>query len=274
MPGPGLISLTTLLILLAAGCSAVLPVQEISLPSNFGDTGQLQISLDKAHLNLERGSQKNIIGHIQTNQTALTPAFFVQGDEMRLEQPIISTSQGPQKRSIINDWNIELGEGPYALDLQSEGLDGSLNLNGIALSDIEIRERSGHYELTLSDPNPITMTSFRVFSKSGRDVKLTGLGNLNTPEMVFESIAGIYTLNFSGALQQDMQVHIKFALGSLNLNIPETTRTSVTLTGNYQKIGSSGNWETGGNIYSNPGDGPKLSIVVEMDIGSLNLALE
>ena len=274
MHAPGLLSLTVILILFASGCSAVLPVQEFPLPSDIGDSGQLQLSLDKAHLNIERGNQKGINGLVQTNQTALTPVFFGKGDVMRLEQPIISTSPAPQKKSVINDWNIELGEGPYAFDLQSEGLVGSINLDSIALSDVEIRERSGHYELFLSEPNPIKMTSFRVFSKSGRDVKLSGLGNLNSPEMIFESIAGLYTLNFSGALQQDMQVHIKFALGTLNLIVPRTTRTSVTLSGNYQKIDSSGNWKTAGNTYSNAGDGPMLSVFIEMDIGSLNLVLE
>lgn len=85
MPGPGLVSLTILLIYLAAGCNAVLPVQKIPPSSNFRDTGPSQIFSNKAHRKLERGRQKGINRHVQTNHPAQTLAFFVQGGVMRMD---------------------------------------------------------------------------------------------------------------------------------------------------------------------------------------------
>ena len=259
--------------IIVTACVPITPAQEFSLPTVNSNVDHLNILLDKVHLDIQGGDQLFLTGYVETNQPELHPTFVQEDSWLRLEQAVISETPALQKKTTINNWKIILDEGPYAIDLQSEGIEGSIDLSGIALSDVEIRERNSHYNLNLSEPNPIAMSSFRVLSKSGRDVRLAGLGNLNTPVLVFESIAGFYTLDFSGDLQQAMAVDIKFALGDLRLEIPESTYAVVTLNGNYQRITSTGNWEVNDNVARNQVEGPLLSIVIEMDVGALTLVL-
>ncbi len=259
--------------IIVTACAPIAPAQEFSLPTVDNNVDHLNFLLDKVHLDIHGGDPQFINGYVETNQPELHPTFVQEDSWLKLEQAVISVTPAIQKKTTINNWKIILGEGPYAIDLQSEGIDGFIDLSGIALSDFEIRERNSHYYLNLSETNPITMSSFRVLSKSGRDVRLTGLGNLNTSNLVFESIAGFYTLDFSGDLQQAMAVDIKFALGDLRLEIPSSTRAVVTLNGNYQRITSTGNWEVNNNVARNQVEGPLLSIVIEMDVGALTLVL-
>jgi hypothetical protein len=142
----------------------------------------------------------------------------------------------------------------------------------VALKNLEILERGSTYDLVLSEVNPAELEKFVYLSKAS-NVNLTGMANLNTGEMILESIGGRYVVDFSGEIQQEMDVKVAIALGSLILEIPADLNTHVTLAGNYQQIIHQGDWDFEGKHFYNHAEGPLVDIFVEMDVGSLSLVL-
>lgn len=263
--------LSFFLVILTA-CAPVLAASVYPIESINGVIDAVEIELDKASINLYGGGEFHVQGEAKINLPDLAPFFAEDGARLKIGQPMISNDLAPKKKSVINDWQIQLGQGPYDLSLLTESLAGEVDLSGIALSNIIIRERASTYSLMLSSPNPVELEKFSYFSKAS-NATLSGLGYLNTNKAVFESISGRYVLNFSGELQQDLDVDIRYALGSLTLEIPETTNARILLDGNYRSLNAKGSWNTNGTTVTNDVDGPLLTIHVEMDVGDLSLVL-
>jgi hypothetical protein len=100
---------------------------------------------------------------------------------------------------------------------------------------------------------------------------LSGLANANFRAMDFRSGAGDYRLDFSGDLQQDADVTIKSGLSSIVIVVPEGTPATVRFEGGLANVDRSGAWRLSGSVYSLPGEGPELTITVEIGAGNLEL---
>ena len=100
---------------------------------------------------------------------------------------------------------------------------------------------------------------------------LTGLANANFQDMDFRSGAGDYRLDFSGDLQQDADVSIKSGLSSIVIIVPEGTPATVHFEGGLVNVERSGSWRMSGGLYTLSGEGPELTITVEMGAGNLEL---
>jgi len=89
--------------------------------------------------------------------------------------------------------------------------------------------------------------------------------------MSFEGGAGSYTLDFDGKLQQDFNVHISSGVSSFKVIVPSTTACKVVMTGAMNSVNTHGAWTVSDQTYSLPGEGPLLTITVELGVGSLEL---
>jgi hypothetical protein len=234
---------------------------------------QISLLLDKSRVDLRAGSDYLIEGVINYNQAGLEPIITEDGLGVRIEQAGRRHNLAPIRSAVVNDWELRLGVEPVRLDIESEGINGQIDLSGVAVRDLVIRERGGMYKLIFSEPNPVDIEKI-VYLTTASQVDLLGLGNSRAEEMVFEGVSGIYTLDFSGRLQRDMNVNITYGLGTLTLIVPPETNVRITLSGNYRRINGEGNWIYDRNIYTSGSDGPLLNINVEMDMGGLTLALK
>jgi len=231
------------------------------------------IFLDKSRIELTGGADNLVEGVVRYNKPNLVPVITENEQGIKIEQPERHHDLAPIRASRINDWELRLGNAPLKLEIESEGMNGEINLSGIAIQDLVIRERGSLYKLVISEPNPARLDKI-VYQTNASQAELIGLGNSQAAEFVFEGIGGIYSLDFSGPLRQDMNVHITYGLGSLTLVIPAETNATITLLGNYRHLSGQGDWNSAGNIYTTGSDGPLLNIIVEMDLGGLAFVMK
>jgi hypothetical protein len=89
--------------------------------------------------------------------------------------------------------------------------------------------------------------------------------------MVFRSGAGDYTLDFSGELQRDAVVTIESGISRVVVIVPEGMNAEVNFTGGLSSVDVDGDWQRSGDEYTLAGEGPRLTINIDMGAGSLEL---
>jgi len=100
---------------------------------------------------------------------------------------------------------------------------------------------------------------------------LSGLGGLSASEINLNGGAGEFTLDFSGSLGQDMRVSIDAGAAKITIVVPEGTAAELQLETALTDISSQGDWQKQGNGYVHAGTGPKITFVVKMGVGKLEL---
>ena len=93
----------------------------------------------------------------------------------------------------------------------------------------------------------------------------------NFSSMIFRSGAGDYTLDFSGELQRDAAVTIESGISQVRLVVPEEMNAKVFFQGGLANVDAGGEWKGAGGQYYVDGDGPQLTINIDMGAGELKL---
>jgi hypothetical protein len=170
-----------------------------------------------------------------------------------------------------NEWNLKLGDSPMDLVIAAGAYDGTLELGGLSLKSLDVKDGAANVDLSFSKPNPIEMSILR-YATGASTVKLVGLANANFSTLTFSGGAGNYTLDFSGELQQDAVVTVDSGLGNLSLIIPKNVNAKVTVESAAVNINHSSGWSQNGKDYVQKGEGPSLTIMVKMAAGNLMIA--
>lgn len=161
-----------------------------------------------------------------------------------------------------------MGNTPLDLTVQAGAYEGNLELGGLALKSLTVRDGAANVDISFSEPNQIEMSMLR-YETGASNVKLTGLANANFSTLTFSGGAGNYTLDFSGELQRDAVVTIEAGFGDLSLIIPEDVDAVVTVEGAALNINHSSGWTQNGQKYTQNGSGSTLTILVKMAAGNL-----
>jgi hypothetical protein len=109
------------------------------------------------------------------------------------------------------------------------------------------------------------------YETGASSVRLSRLSNANFERLEFKGGAGEYKLDFSGDLQRDATVTIDAGVSSVVVIVPQNVNARLLFDGGLTNVDLSGAWERDGNDYIQPGEGPRLTINVNMGAGSLEL---
>jgi len=101
--------------------------------------------------------------------------------------------------------------------------------------------------------------------------QMVRLADLGAPEIHFNGGAGDFTLDFSGSLRQDMQVSIDAGAAQVAVVVPEGTAAELRIESALTDITAQGAWQKAGSGYVQAGSGPKITFVVKMGVGRLEL---
>ena len=156
------------------------------------------------------------------------------------------------------------------LTINAGAYQGDLELGGLALKSLEVSDGAADVRVNFSEANLVEMDTLRYITGAS-NVKLGSLANANFASMIFRSGAGDYTLDFSGSLQRDAVVTIESGISQVVIVIPIGTPASVNFNGGLTSVTKSSQWSQSGNTYTQPGEGPKLTINVDMGAGNLEL---
>jgi len=250
-----------------------LETYEIEVPRpDSSDISEVRLEFGAGELNLSPGSDEFLISGTATyNVDEFEPKVTMSGSDVEISQQIEELNIIPIfGDEFENIWDLELGSSPMELDISAGGYQGEFELGGVPLHELRIAEGAADTRLSFSEPNPVGMGTLR-YDTGVSKAALTGLANANFEEMDFRSGAGDYRLDFSGQLQQDAEVSIKSGLSSIVIIVPKGTPATVRFEGGLTNVDRDGDWRMSGSKYVLSGEGPQLTISVEMGAGNLEL---
>jgi hypothetical protein len=278
-----LIVATIALTTLACGISIDLPVTRVSTGPTVTDDilvpfspsslpVDLTLSFGAGELKVAPGAQDALVqGTATYNVKELKPEISVDGNQMRIQTGELEIGGIPALRgNLKNEWDLKLSEVPTSLTINAGAYKSNIELGGLSILSLSVSDGAAEVEVDFSEPNRTQMSTLR-YETGASSVKLRGLANSNAESVIFKGGAGEYILDFSGDLQQDMDVSVDTGMSSITIIVPKGTSARVLYDGGLSNVDISGDWEKVGNDYYLDGDGPRITINVNLGAGNLEL---
>lgn len=261
---------------LACGFSIDLPERQkagpevkdtLSVADPKSDETRLTLSFGAGKLTLSPGAENLVDGTVIYNVKELKPEIMKNGNSIEIKQ---GDFKSLPPNDMKNEWDLKVSDTPLDLTVQAGAYKGNLELGGLALKSLTVKDGASHVDVSFSALNQSEMSILR-YETGASDVKLTGLGNANFSTLTFSGGAGNYTLDFSGGLQRDGAVTVESGFGNLSLIIPEDVPAVVTVESTAVNISAGSGWAQNGQKYTQKGSGSALTILVKMAAGNLVL---
>lgn len=241
---------------------------EISVSNPKSEEPHLSLNFGAGELKLSTGAEGLVEGTVLYNVKELKPEVVENGSNIEIKQGNLGVI--PPFNGMKNRWDLRLGSTPMELEIDAGAYDGNLELGGLALKSLTVKDGAAHVDVSFSEPNLVEMSNL-AYSTGASEVTLTGLANANFSTFEFDSGAGSYTLDFSGELQHDASVKVESGLSELIIIVPEGVNATVRIDGGLTDINTGNGWSQSGSTYSHQGSGPSLTITVNMGAGSVTL---
>ena len=240
-----------------------------------GSVPNVILNMGAGRLDLVGGSESLLSGEIRYNVAEWMPTLTNAAGIVTVTQGDSGDNVGlPEAGAqVVNEWDLMLGNTPMQLTVNAGAYDGVLNLSGVPLQTLSINDGASKAEVRFDSLNPQVMEKLS-YKTGASTVKLAGLANANFTEMTFDGGAGDYTLDFSGALQQDASVKIVAGVSNVRLIIPAGMTAQVDVEGAISNVNTDGTWTVNDKHYEVAGSGPMLTITVQMGLGNLTLVSE
>jgi N-terminal domain of toast_rack, DUF2154 len=254
---------------------STIPVEtlDINVPApQSGSAARLVVNMGAGKLEVTPDSTALVSGSVRYNLADWKPQITTRGDTTTLEQKTVESLN--LSTDIINEWALALNPAlTYDLELNAGAYEGSLDLSGLSISELDISDGASKAEVVFSEPNPVVMERFS-YQTGASEVRLSGLANANFNQLTFQCGAGSYTLNFGGTLKRDAAVSISGGVSQITIIVPAGMNAQVETSGALNNVDASGDWSQNNNVYETGGSGPLLTIRVEMGVGNLQLRSE
>jgi hypothetical protein len=124
-------------------------------------------------------------------------------------------------------FDLRLGTGrPFDLSVESGASDNALELGGLPLTGLTLRQGAGKLACNFAAPNPAEMARLEV-EAGAIGLRIAGLGHANFAEMRLDGGAAAYDLDFSGPLRRDGRVRISTGVSAVTLRVPAGTAAKI-----------------------------------------------
>lgn len=242
--------------------------ESITVADPKSDEARLNISFGAGDLNLSSGAKNLVDGTVLYNVKELKPQVTTKDGETEIKQGDFKNL--PPLSGMKNQWDLKLGKTPMDLTISAGAYKGNFELGGLSLKSLNINDGAAEVTVSFSEPNPVAMTEFS-YTTGASNVTLEGLANANFNTLIFNSGAGNYTLDFSGDLQRDATVSMDSGLSDVTIIIPQGMNVNVTVDSTLADVSFGDGWSQKGKVYSQKGEGPTLTIIINMGAGNLRL---
>ena len=213
--------------LLSSGAEAETWTAEINVAYPEAADLHLRIRVGACRLKIIPGDGAAwVTGGYQYPQGALPLKIDRSGGRVTITQDYDVTGLGGLFRYIPR-FELALGRAKaYALTLEAGASDVAVDLGGVSLKGLIIRQGAGRAEFDFSTPNPQEMASLTVNSGAVA-LQMKNLNNANFAEMSFDGGAASYRFDFAGTLRRDAKAKITTSLAPVGIHIPSATAAKV-----------------------------------------------
>ncbi len=244
---------------------------QITVAAPTSGEARLNIRFGAGELHLDPGAKGNLVdGSATYNIPELKPEVKTNGSDITIQQGNDKFNSVPTMNNIKNIWDLKLGDKPMDLTIEAGAYNGKLELGGLSLNNLTVKDGAANVELSFASPNLTEMSVLR-YETGASTVTITGLANANFDTFIFSGGAGSYDLGFDGSLQRDATVTVDSGLSDVTLRIPKDVHVVATVEGGLSSVNTSSGWTQNGDTYTQSGDGPTLTIIVKLGAGTLTL---
>ena len=243
----------------------------VPLPANTASAVNLSLAFGAGTLKVHSGSNGALVtGTAVYNIADFKPAVTANGSTVRIEQGNWHLTGIPDLSNIKNTWDLSLGNHPINLSIEAGAYQAEYQFGGLALANLTVKDGASSAKMDFATPN-LTEMSLLSYETGASNVTLTGLGNANFSSLLFHSGAGNFTLDFSGGLKREGSVNIETGISNTTLVLPPGIPVQLTVDGGLSNVAYGSGWSKNGNLYTQTGSGPQLTIVVHMGAGDLTI---
>jgi Toastrack DUF4097 len=266
--------LPILLVLAACRSAGGTETQTINLPYPQADVVTLNLSNSAGQVAISAADSAGVSGSLTTNVGAWQAETSTSGSTITIAQGSTAADVIPDAKL---DWNVQLGRGtPLILNHTNTSANTTLNLGGLALTQLNVTATTGDYTLRYDTPSPAADGGSATITLGNGSLGAAGLGSSHLDNLAVTTTGGDVRLNFGGALTTDMAVRINTQSGDILLTIPHDTPAQVT----YRAAGGSvlevdPQYTKTNDITYTVGDStqtPRLTIEIRTVVGDLRLA--
>lgn len=162
----------------------------------------------------------------------------------------------------LGDWpgdaslDLELAPGvPLDLDLDFGAGRAELDLTGLSLRNLTVNTGASESVIRVSEANRERMESAEI-NVGAADLRMRGVGNLNSDRVTVKSGLGSVTLRLDGEWPRDGHLVVEMGLGALELEVPRSLGVRLRRPGSFLasidtdgllkrgEVYESANWET------------------------------
>jgi hypothetical protein len=124
-------------------------------------------------------------------------------------------------------YELEFGkEWPFVLTIETGASEFDLDLGGVPLKALTVRQGPGRFYLDFSAPNPHPMSLLEI-SSGAAGMELENLANANFSRMRLSAGAASYEIDFGGRLSQPAEVVIEASLSGVEIAVPGSTAAEI-----------------------------------------------
>jgi hypothetical protein len=240
------------------------------------DNLHLRIALGACRFTARPGEGEEWLTGTYTDPTDRRPLRIIEeGPRVTITEAEPSFEQIPAVFGGVPRYDVEFGKRrPFALTIETGASDFELDLGGVPLTRLLVRQGAGKFELGFRVPNPESMELMEI-STGAAGMELENLANANFSEMSLSGGAASYELDFGGALSQDAGVSIETGISGVVLTVPSSTAARVAAETTLGSVDVGDGFTKKEGVFSTEaalrGDGPVLSIRAGVRLGSLQL---
>lgn len=253
------------------GPTEVMEIRVVALDTDK-EMAEITLSFGAGELFLSQGAKHALVeGTASYNVIDLKPEIKIDDNRVEISNGNLKLNGFPSfNEKVENTWKLTLGSDPIDLSIKAGAYKGEFEFGDLNLTNLHITDGAADVDLNFAEPNQSVMRTLR-YESGASNISMTNLANASFETMIFQGGAGNYELDFSGDLQEDAEVFIEAGLSSVTITVPSNVNVQLTTEGGLSNVSLRGDWQGSGSRFSLDGDGPTLTIDVEMGAGNLNL---
>lgn len=250
---------------------------EVQIDVGFPQEGEprLRIRVGGCRVKIRGGGGAKWASGTYRDPSHSLPCRVVEHDAMLDITQELSVSSLPRLGDGSPTLDLTLGDAmPYSVSIEGGASDCHLDLGGLPITRLSMKQGAGRYELDFSLPTTVPMQLLEIAGGAAA-MDLRNLGNAGFVELRLDGGASAYTVDFGGELRRDGQARITAGAASVEISVPESTAATVRSESMLAQVKVGDGFTTReGAYWTGPavaGTTPVLRIEAKVALGALRL---
>ena len=244
------------------------------IPASGKDSVEVAVVFGAGQLQVSAGdSEQLLVGRFAYNVQEWEPEVTYEDGELTVRQGSTEGVPTGVLEDMRNEWRLAFSpEVPLEMDIKIGAGEGSLDLTGLQLTELDLDLGAGDLEVRFDEPNRADLRQLTVDSGAS-SVNVVGIGNAGPERVRVQGGAGELTLDFTGEWCGSAEVTITAGIGQVTLRLPADVGVRVEKRGGVTSIDAP-DFRKLGDAYVNDVFGEteiELRISITAGVGNIEL---